>query len=103
GQGQSFFQFFAELMQGFEMIGGSRNFILRSLQELLVATVDQLGNLAANQVSRIRENLYAVIPVFLDSRRDVVLLQEHAPLHSRRFDQIETVIAQPADRLVIAS
>jgi hypothetical protein len=48
GKAQSFFQFFGELLQSFQMIGGSGNFGLCGLEYLLVTAVDELGNLATD-------------------------------------------------------
>ena len=85
------------------MVGGGRHFGLGGLQKLLVAPVDQLGNFAADQVSGIGEDLHAVVAVFLDGGGDVVFLEEHAALRARSFDQVKTVLAQPADRVFVSS
>src|SRR5438270_1131947 len=77
------------------MIGGCSHFGLRSLQHLLVATIDQLRNLRTNQVAGIGENPDALFSIFLDRRRHVVLPQEHTSLSARRFDQVEAMIAKP--------
>src|SRR6266566_6912814 len=77
------------------MIGSGGHFGLRGLEYLLIAAVDELGNFSADQVPRVGENLHTVVAIFLDRRRDIVLLQKHATLSARRFDQIKTMIAQP--------
>src|SRR5439155_14445211 len=79
------------------------NFSLGRFQKLLVAAIDQLGNLATDQISGVSENLHAIVPVFLDGGGNVIFSQKNAPLHSRRFDQVESVIAQPAQRVFITS
>jgi hypothetical protein len=78
------------------VIGRRWNFRLRGLQELLVAAVDQLRNLATDQVSRIRENLYPILVGLLDRRRHVIFSEEHAPVRAWRFGHVEPVIAQPS-------
>ena len=77
------------------MIGGRGNFRFRSLQYLLVAAVNEFGDFSTDQVSGVGKDLHTFIAVFLNGRRHVVLLQEHASLHARRFDQIEAVVAKP--------
>src|SRR5215469_18649565 len=103
GQAECLLQFLGKLMQSLQVIGSGRNFVLRRLQELLVAAVDELGNLAANQVTGVRENLYPVPAVFLDCRRNVVLLQEDTASRTRRLNQIKAVLAQPAYGFVISA
>jgi len=44
------------LLQGFQVVGGGWDFGLGSFQKLLVAAVDQLGDLAANYVSGVGED-----------------------------------------------
>src|SRR6266568_8644924 len=94
-QPESFFQFFAELLQGLQMVGGRGNFGFRSLQHLLVAAINELGNFTVDEVSGVRKYLDTVVAIFLNGCRHAVLLQEHASLHARRFDQIEAVVAKP--------
>src|ERR1700721_1354039 len=83
------------------MVGAGWHFSLRSLQELLVAAIDELRNLAADHVSRVSEDLCAAIVGFLDGRRAVVLLQEDASLRAWSFDQIEAVLSKPADNVFV--
>src|SRR6266851_4382027 len=85
------------------MVCRGRNFGLGGFQKLLVAAIDQLGNLAPDQISGMSKNLHPIVPVFLNGGGDVVFSQKDAALHSRRFDQIESVIAQPAQRFFITS
>src|SRR5437867_2194296 len=77
------------------MVSGGGDFRLRSLQHLLIPAVNQLGDFAVDEVSGISEYLDALVAVFLDRSRHVVLLEEHASLRARRFDQIEAVVAEP--------
>ena len=77
------------------MIGSCSDFGLRGLEDLLITAVDELGDLTADQVAGVGENLHAIIPVLLDRSRHVVLLQEDAPLRARRLDQVKAVVAQP--------
>src|SRR5271163_1582371 len=55
GQAEAFLQFFGELLQGLEMVGSGRDFGLGGFQKLLIATVDQLRDLAADHVAGISE------------------------------------------------
>ena len=70
GQAEGFFQFFGELLQGFEVVGGGGDFGLGGFQKLLVAAVDQLGDFAADQVAGIGKDLDAVVAIFLDGGGD---------------------------------
>src|SRR5579863_2295797 len=83
------------------MVRGGRNFGFGGFKKLLVSLVDELRNLATNQVAGIGENLHSIVAVLLDGSRDVVLLKEHARLGSGGFEQIETVIAEPIQRLFV--
>ena len=85
------------------MVGGGGDLGLRGLQYLLVTAVDELGNFSANQVARVGENFHPFVPVLLDGRRHVVLLEEDASLGARRFDQIEAVITQPLHAIFVSS
>src|SRR5207245_9638333 len=76
---------------------------LRGLQHLLVAAVDELGDFSADKVARVSENLYSVVAILLDRRRDVVLPQEHASLRARRIDQIKAVVAKPLHGVFVSS
>src|SRR5262249_56298339 len=48
---KSLAQFLGELMQRLQMISCGRNLSLRILEELLVALVDQAGNLSTHQIT----------------------------------------------------
>jgi len=50
----------------FQMVGGGWDFSFGGFQKLLVATVDQFGNFAADQVSGVGEDLHGIVAVFLD-------------------------------------
>jgi hypothetical protein len=91
------FQFFSELLQHLQMVCGSGDFGLRSLQHLLVAAVDELGDFSADQITGVGKYFHALIAVFLNGCRHVVLLKEDAALRTGRFDQIKAMIAQPLD------
>src|SRR3954468_21054533 len=62
---------------------------------LLVSHIHQLRNLAADQISRVSKNLGAAFGVALNRSGNIILLQEHTPLGSGGFQQIETVLTQP--------
>src|SRR5580700_9581568 len=100
-QAKAFLQFLGKLLQGFQMVRRGGDFILGSLQKLLVAAVHEFGNFAADHVAGIGENLYSVDAVFLDGGGTTVLLQEHTSLGSRSFDQVKTVLTQPVQGFVI--
>ena len=85
------------------MIGRRRHFGLRRFQKLLVAAIDELRNFAADQVSRVRENLRSAVIRLLDRRRAVVLLQEDAGLRARSFNQVKAMILQPGYRVFVGS
>src|SRR5580698_1248462 len=103
GESERFFQLFGELLQCFQMIGRCRHFGLRRLHKLLIAAIDQLRNLAADQVSGIGENFYAAVVRLLYRRRAVVLLQEYTRLRAGSLDQIKAVITEPSDRVFVSS
>ena len=103
GQCQRFFHFLGELLQRIQVVGRGRHFGLRRLQKLLIPAIDQLRNFAADHVSGIRENFRAVVVRLLDRRRALVLLQEHARLRARSFDQVKIMISQPLDCFFVGS
>ena len=90
-------------MQRLQMVGGRRHFGLGCFQELLIALVDQLRNLAPNLISRVGEDLRAAIVGLLDRGRDVVLPQKHAILCSGSFDQVKAMFAQPTDCVFVGA
>src|SRR5215472_12736108 len=79
------------------MLGGGANFGLGTFEHLLVATVNELRDLTADQIAGIGENLNPIVAFLLDRGGHVVLLQKHASLHARSLDQIESVITKPLD------
>src|SRR5947208_15390208 len=83
------------------MVGGRRDFRLGSFEKLLVSAVPEFGDFATDQITGIREYLYAIIAIFLNRRRAIVFLEEHTALHTGRFVQIETVIPQPVQRVFV--
>src|SRR4051812_17946561 len=97
-----FLQLFRELVYGLQVVGRRGDFALRCHQELLVAAVHKLRYLTLNKVAGMREHLHAVA-VRLDRRRYAVLLQEHALLRPRCFQDVEAVIAQPLNGVVEAA
>src|SRR5581483_7229035 len=102
-QAQRFFEFFAELLQSFQMIRSRGDFRFCRLEDLLVSLIHQLRDFAADQVTGVGENLHRVSAIFLNGGRHVVLLQKHTPLCTGSFDQIESMIAQPAESVFITA
>jgi hypothetical protein len=97
---KGFFEFFAELVKSFQVIGRSRYFRFRSLQELLVAAIHQLRNFTTDKVAGIGKYLGVSFFVLLNGGRNVVFLQEEAILGSGRLDQIKAMIAQPVHHII---
>ena len=83
------------------MVGGRGDFRLGGLEKLLVSAVHEFGDFATDQIAGIREYLHAIVAIFLNRRRAIVFLEEHTALHTGRFDQIETVIPQPVQRVFV--
>src|SRR5437899_11289618 len=83
------------------MVGGRGDFRLGGLEKLLVSAVHEFGDFATDQIAGIREYLYAIIAIFLNRRRAIVFLEENTALHTGRFDQIETVIPKPVQRVFV--
>src|SRR6476660_1996884 len=77
GESEAILQLFGELLQRLEVVGAGRDLGLGGLQKLLVAAVDQFGDLAADQVSGVSENFHAVVAIFLEGGRHIVLSQEN--------------------------
>src|SRR3954471_7938384 len=97
-----FLQLFRELVHGAEVVGRCGDLALRRHKELLISTVHQLRYLTLNKVAGMREHLHAVASR-LDRRRNTVLLQEHALLRPRCFQDVEAMIAQPLNGVVEAA
>src|SRR5262249_59131663 len=70
------------------------DFGLGGLQKLLVTAVDQLGNLSADQISGAGEDLDVAVRIFLDSCRNVVLLQEEPALGTGLLEELESLISE---------
>src|SRR6266536_185848 len=85
------------------MVSCGCNFGFRSLQHLLIAAVNELGNFSADEVSRIGKYLDAIVAILLDRCRDIVLFQEHAPLHAGSFNQIKSMVAKPLHGVIKCS
>src|SRR6202167_1717713 len=103
GQPERNLQLLGKRLQRLQVVRSRRNFGLRILQELLVTAVDQLRDLAANQVSGIRENLHPILGRLLNRSRHIVFSKEHTPVGARRIQHIETVLAQPGQRFLVTS
>src|SRR5262249_21393114 len=98
---KSLAQFLGELMQRLQMISCGRNLSLRILEELLVALVDQAGNLSTHQITWLGKNADAAVLGPLDGGGAVVLLQEDAVLRAGRVQDVEFVLAKPAHGLFV--
>src|ERR1700733_5127913 len=96
-------ELFGKHLQGFQMVGGRWYLGLRVLQKLLVTTVDQLRDLAADQVTGMGKNLHTIFGRLLNGGRHIVFPEEHPPVGSWRFGYIETVVAQPGQCFLVAS
>src|ERR1700751_3318600 len=77
------------------MICGRWDLGLRGLQELLIALVDQLRDLAADQVAGVGEDLRAFAVVLLDRCRNAVFLYKDPPSGTRSFQYIESMLPEP--------
>src|SRR6266700_2649711 len=99
----SFAQFFRELVEGLEMIGGCRDFGLGGLEKLLVSLIDQTGNLRADQETRLGKETHTAIIGLLDGRGTIQLLQEDAVLSSRSVQNVKAVVAKPIDGFFICA
>src|SRR5215472_1738677 len=77
GQAKSLLEFLGKLVEGLEVIRSGGDLVLGSLQELLVAAVDQLRNFRANQIAWVGENFSRAALVPFDSGRNVVFLEKN--------------------------
>src|SRR5262249_27471997 len=76
---------------------GGRHLALGGHEELLISAIDELGDLALDKVSGTREHFHAAVIAHLDGGRTTVLLEEHALLRTRSFQDLKAVLAQPFD------
>src|SRR5579859_2262725 len=97
-----FAQLFAELVQGLEVVGGGGNLGLGSLEEFLVALIDEAGDFTADQNAGLGEEAHAAVLSFFNRSGTGVFLQEHAVLSSGSFQNLESVVAQPVHRVFIS-
>src|SRR5215469_12552918 len=67
-----FVQFFAELVEGTQVIGGGRNLDFAGLEKFLVAPVEQTGDLAAEHTARTDKQLDRAIGSSGNLRRAAV-------------------------------
>src|ERR1035437_788214 len=94
-----FLQFFGELVQRLEVISRGRMLGLRSLQDLLIAMIDEFRDLATHEISRIGEYLDATIFGAFDCGRAGVLLQKYTIICARSFQYVESVTAKPRNEI----
>src|SRR5262249_12704617 len=90
-----------ELMQRLQVISCGWNLGLRILEELLVALVDQAGDLSTHQITWLGKNADAALLGPLDGGGAVVLLQEDAVLPAGLVQDVEFVLAKPAHGLFV--
>src|SRR5579883_197581 len=88
-------QFFGELMQRLQVIGGGRIDALAGLQHLLIAVIDELGNFSVDEIAGIGEYLYPAVAGAFDRRRALILLQKYAIPGAGRLGQLEAMAAKP--------
>src|SRR5690242_18946392 len=86
-------------MQRAQVIGVSRVGSIGCLQDLLIALMDQLGNLTIDEVPGIGKDFHRALGSALDGGRDLVLLKEPAAARTGRFQDIEAVITKPLQRV----
>src|SRR5215471_15340856 len=98
---KSFTQLLGELMQRLQVISRRGNLSLRGLKELLVALVDQARDLSIHQITWLRKDADNAVLGPLDGRGAVVLLQEDAVLRARRVQNVESVLAKPAQGVFV--
>ena len=86
------------------MVGGGRHFGLGGLQKFLIAAVHQLGNLAADQISRPREYLhFAALGIFFDGGGDIGLFQKNAIVGGRGVEHVEAVVTEILHRIFVVA
>src|SRR5258708_33181550 len=90
-----FAEFLRELMQGLQMLGGSRNLGFCGLEKLLVSLIDQAGDFRADQKARLGKETHAVVAGLFNSGRAVQLLHEDAVLCSWSIQNVEPVLTKP--------
>src|SRR5437868_10122765 len=84
-------------MDGFQVIGSSRNLKLAGLKKFLIALVDEPRDLAADHVARLGEKSYRIaIAILLDGGRAAVFFYEDTIRRSRGFQDLTPMTTQPS-------
>src|SRR5437868_15053298 len=83
------------------MVGSRWDFGLGGLKKFLIATINQLADLAADQVAGSREEAHEIVFVFFYGSRAVVLFQKDAIGSGWRFQHVEAVLAKIIQRVFI--
>jgi hypothetical protein len=93
-------QFFAELMNRPQMIGGGGHFELAGLEKLLEAAIEQAGQFASEQVARIHDKLDSTFGVSPHNRCAAVLLHLELASDPRNLANIKLRGAEGAENFI---